>query len=252
MLLKERLSQTNDKLSSHIVTIPSAAMTQAMAAAGADSLIIDLEHGAIDYADLQAMIAATKGFNCAPLVRIAQNENWQVKRALDLGAEGIVFPLIYTAEDALKAVKSLRYPPNGTRGFGPFIAHSHEGIEIIDYAAKIDGTRFCCLLIETAEAVDNIDAICAVEGIDLIIPAQFDLSTSLGIPGQFDNPKFIEAVAKVEAAVNAAGIPLGGVCLSEEQANIIFSKGYRVATSFDVFMLKSKVAEIQSWCNAGA
>ena len=171
-----------------------------------------------------------------------------MKRVLDLGAEGIVFPLVETAEDVERAVASLRYPPNGNRGFGPFIAHSHEVVPLPEYAAKIDGTRTCCILAETVEAVENIEEICAVPGIDIIVPAQFDLSTSLGIPGDFGNPIFQNAVAKIESAATKAGIPLGGVAMNGEQAAALFSKGYRLLCGFDVLMLKAKAAEVTSWC----
>ena len=105
---KSKLGESDARLTAHLCTIPSATVTQAMAAAGADAVIIDLEHGAVDYASAHAMIAALAGTDCAPLVRIASNEEWQVKRVLDLGAEGICFPLIRDAGDAERAVASLR------------------------------------------------------------------------------------------------------------------------------------------------
>ena len=244
---KAKLQDPDRKLTQHICTIPSATVTQALAAAGSDSVIIDLEHGAIDYASAHAMIAATAGTQCAPLVRVAENDAAQVKRVLDLGAEGIVFPLVRTADDARAAVASLRYPPHGVRGFGPFIAHSRWGVPMGDYLAAVDGHLVCNLLIETAEAVENIAEICAVPGIDLITPAQFDLSTALGISGQFDHPDFIAAVSKIEAAANAAAIPLAGVGLTQAQAKAAFAKGYRVIAGFDILWLKAKAAEAQSW-----
>lgn len=90
--LKKKLRDANHRLTSHVCTIPSATVTQAMAASGADAVIIDLEHGAVDYASAHAMIAATAGSACAPLVRVTVNDPSHVKRALDLGAEGIMFP----------------------------------------------------------------------------------------------------------------------------------------------------------------
>ncbi len=244
---KHRLNETDDLLTAHICTIPSATVTQAIAAAGADAVIIDLEHGAVDYASAHAMIAATQGTKCAPLVRVAENDPVQVKRVLDLGAQGICFPMINTAADARKAVASLYYPPKGNRGFGPFIAHSGAGVSLLDYKDAVDGTLACMLLVETAEAINNIDEIAAVPGIDLLVPAQFDLSTDLGISGQFDHPDFIAAIAKVEAAAKANNIPLGNVALGQPQAKGLFARGYRVIAGFDILWLKAKAAETQSW-----
>jgi 4-hydroxy-2-oxoheptanedioate aldolase len=222
-------------------------VTQALAAAGADAVIIDFEHGALDYASGHALIAATAGTDCAPLVRVAENVPAKVKRVLDLGAEGVVFPLIRTAEDAERAVASLHYPPNGMRGFGPFMAHARWGTPLLEYREAVDDKIVCCLLIETRDAVDNIEAICAVPGIDLIVPATFDLSTDLGVSGQFDHPDLQAALATVEAAAKAAGIPLGAVGLSEAQAKGLFERGYRVICGFDLLWLQAKAAEAQSW-----
>lgn len=116
MTLKARLRDTQDRLTMQLCTIPSAVVTQALAAAGSDCLVVDLEHGAVDYASAHAMIAATAGTACAPMIRVTASEPTLVKRALDLGAEGIMFPLIASAKDARAAVASLRYPPAGTRG----------------------------------------------------------------------------------------------------------------------------------------
>lgn len=247
MRFKDKLTQTDDRLTAHVVNIPSATVTQALAAAGADAVIIDFEHGALDYASGHAMIAATAGTQCAPLVRVAENDAAQVKRVLDLGAEGVVFPLIRTVEDATRAVASLHYPPNGNRGFGPFMAHARWGTPLLEYREAVDDKIVCCLLIETRDAVENIDAICKVPGIDLIIPATFDLSTDLGVSGQFDHPDLQAALARVETAAKAANIPLGAVGLAEEQAKAFFAKGYRVICGFDLLWLHAKATEAQSW-----
>lgn len=249
---KERLTQTQGRLTAHVCTIPSALVPQAIAASGSDAVIIDMEHGAIDFASAHAMITATQGFACAPWVHVQENDAVQVKRVLDLGAEGIVFPLIRTPEDAAKAVASMRYPPNGTRGFGPFIAHSRWGTGLMDYREKVENRLVCCLLVETRDAVENIDEICAVPGIDLMIPAQFDLSTDLGVSGQFDHPDFVAALAKIEHAAASAKIPLGNVGLSEPQAQALFARGYRVIAGFDLLWLKAAAAETQRWTTANS
>jgi len=245
---KQRLRDTRARLTAHLCTIPSAVVTQAMAAGGADAVIVDLEHGAIGYADAQAMIAATAGTRCAPLVRVAGLDDTLAKRALDIGAEGLVFPLIGTAEEAARAVASMRYPPEGTRSFGPFIAQSRYDTDMVSYAAGFADRAVCCLLAETVEAVENIEAICQVPGIDLIVPAPFDLSTALGMPGQFEHPDFVAALTRIERAVLAAGIPMGGVGLSEAQATAQFDRGYRLIVGFDVLWIRAKTAEAAAWC----
>jgi len=244
---KHRLHNTQKPMSMHVCTIPSAVVTQALAAAGADAVIIDMEHGAIDHGSAHAMIAATQGTACAPFVRLAEIDAAQVKRALDLGAEGIVFPLIRSAEDARRAMAAMRYPPDGNRGFGPFIAQSRWATTLPGYAAAMQDNLVCCLLVETRDAIENIDAICAVEGIDLLVPAVFDLSTDLGLMGQMDHPDLLSAMAKVEAAAKSAGIPLGNAALTKQQAEALIARGYRVIAGFDVLWLREKTAEAQGW-----
>lgn len=246
--LKHKLHQGDDRLSMHICTIPSPAITQTFAAAGSDAVIIDLEHGAIDYASAHGMIAATAGTDCAPIVRIARNQDDHVKRVLDLGAEGICFPLIRSVDDARWAVSSLRYPPNGNRTFGPFLAQSRWHTDMLTYAAEFEKRAICILLAETIEAVENIEDICAVDGIDMIVPATFDLSTAFGKPGQFDDPDFKAALARIEAAALAANIPLGGVALEQANAQALFARGYRAICGFDALWLRAVGAQSLAWC----
>jgi len=245
--LKNKLRTSGATLTGVVCTIPSATVTQAIAATGVDMVIVDLEHGAVDYGSAHAMIAATAGTECAPLVRVMENDAAQVKRALDLGAEGIVFPLIRDADDTRRAVQSLRYPPRGSRGFGPFIAQSRWQSTMPSYQHDIEDHLVCCLLIETTEAVDNIDEICAIEGVDFMVLAAFDLSTALGISGQFDHPDFRVAAGRIESAAKAAGIPLAGIALTQDQANALLAAGYRIVAGFDVLWLRQSAAALQNW-----
>lgn len=245
--LKYRLAHTEDRVALHIATIPSPVVTQAMAAAGADGIIIDLEHGAVDYGTAQAMIAATAGTRCSPLVRIAKNDPAQVKRALDLGAEGICFPLIRTAQDAKDAVAAMRYPPRGVRGFGPFIAQSYWRSDLTTFRKDTEDSLVTMLLIETRDAVENIEEICAVEGIDILVTAMFDLTTDLGHMGQFDHPEVQEAVQRIEKAAQDAGIPIGSNALDAAMAKRLFARGYRAIAGFDILWIRAKTAEFKDW-----
>lgn len=247
MFFKQRL-RGNELLRGVANVIPSSVATQAIASAGADFVMIDREHGPIGRELLHAMVAATAGTDCAALVRVPAIDEAEVKVALDAGAEGIVYPLIRTAADAERCVSYLNYPPSGVRGFGPFVAHSRYRTSLADYAQDVGPHMTCALLIETVEAIESIAEIMRVPGLDLIVPAQFDLSVALGVPGRFDTSEYMEAVSKVERAALQQGIPLGAIALTREQTAPLIAKGYRVLLhGFDVLMLKGQVAAFQSW-----
>ena len=195
------------------------------------------------------MNATTSSTGCGAFICIAEIDAAHVKRVLDLGAEGIVFPLVRDADDVRLAVSTMRYPPKGIRGFGPFLAQSRWNTNLMDYRTKMEDRLICCLLVETKEAVANIEEICAVEGVDFIVAAPFDLSTDLGIPGQFDHPDYTSALEKIERACEEANIPIGGVALSKEQADGLFARGYRIIAGFDAIWLRNMAAETQSWAD---
>jgi 4-hydroxy-2-oxoheptanedioate aldolase len=245
--LKEKLTSSDAVLSTQVCVIPSAVVSQAIAATGIDCIVIDQEHGPIDYEALHAMIASTQGTSCAALVRVPEVSESYVKRALDAGAEGICFPMIRTASDAERCVSSMRYAPSGKRGWGPFVAHSRWRVPLFDYVQFSGQAMVCMLLIETPDAVENIDAICAVDGVDCLILAPFDLSTELGISGQLGHPKMVAAAMRVERAAMKAGIPLGGVAATKEAAQELIRRKYRMVCGFDLLLLKSAVIQSRGW-----
>jgi 4-hydroxy-2-oxoheptanedioate aldolase len=242
--LKERIRAGHVVLGAIAVT-PSVPVAQVLARAGLDWLFIDLEHGPIDLPTAQAMVAATQGTSTVPLVRVAKIDPVLAKPALDIGAFGIVFPMARTAEDARLALASVRYPPEGVRGVGPSLAAARWGMSIPDYLRQANEHMLTVLLIEQREAVDNIDAILAVPGIDVAFIAPFDLSASLGHPGQLDHPEVQAAIARVEAAVTGSGVALGGIGLNVERTNALIRKGYRVIVlASDVGLLQGAVGEM--------
>lgn len=252
MELKEKLADRTRLLSAEFCIIPSPTLAQAVASTGVDIVIIDREHAATNNETLHAMIAATQGFPCAPMVRVVDHNPANVKIALDMGAEGILFPLVKTVADAEACVASLRYPPRGNRGWGPFVAHSRWDVAPFEYLPKFGDKTVCCLLIETAEAVECVEEIFAVDGVDMAILAPFDLSTSLGVSGQFDHPDFLAAVEKIEEAARQADIPLGGGALadSEESIGRLRERGYRIFADFDVLQLKRVVQKLVGYVKA--
>jgi 4-hydroxy-2-oxoheptanedioate aldolase len=247
--IKERLKEPSKELLAGVISvIPSAVVTQALAAAGADVLMIDQEHGPIGPETLHAMIASTAGTPCSPWVRVSHADEGLVKTALDAGAEGIVFPMVNTAESAAECVAMTRYPPQGRRGWGPVIAHSRWGVELFDYLPQRGDETVCTLLIETRNAVDNIEEICKVDGIDCLTIARFDLSTDLSVSGQFDAPEVIEAVSHAERVIREAGIPLASAAFTKPQTQALLQKGYRLVwQQFDLLILKDFVRQTVEW-----
>ena len=251
--MKAKLRSETGPLSGFVNVIPSAVATQAIAAAGADWILVDQEHGMIGPESMHAMIAATAGTKCSPLVRVGKRDEALVKTALDAGAEGLMFPLVRTAQEAAECVALTRYPPAGRRGWGPFVAHSRWQVELGDYLAERGGETAVILLIETRDAVRNIEEIARVDGVDGMFIAQFDLSNDLGVPGQFDSPEFIAAFDEAERAILEAGIPVGAVAFTREQTHRILARGHRLlGHNFDVLMLKDVVRESMGWVRDAA
>jgi len=217
-----------------IATIPSIQTVQIMARSGLDWIIVDLEHGPIDLGSAHAMITATAGTQCVPLVRIAANEPWLAKAPMDIGALGINFPMICSRADAEKAVRSVRYPPRGDRLWGPFHAPFRWGVSMPEYMASADQDMICMVTIEHIEAVERIDEIMAVPGIDLAVIGPGDLATSIDKRGRIDDPEVQALMTRAEAGIMRSGIPIGGVARTAEQANQMIDRGYlALALGFD-------------------
>ncbi|HZV04730.1 MAG TPA: aldolase/citrate lyase family protein [Gemmataceae bacterium] len=168
------------------------------AAAGAEFAVYDMEHTGWGLETIKMLAVTSRAASLVPLVRVPIVNYHYIAHALDLGAMGLVLPLVGTAEHARHAVECAMYPPRGRRGCA--FALTHDDYQGGDLTVKMRHTNDNVLLIaqiETAEGLANVDAIAAVEGIDALWIGQFDLTTSLGIPGQFDHPLFVEGTRKI-------------------------------------------------------
>ena len=243
MFLKERLALEGDVLNGVMGTIPSAVAAQAVAAAGADFLLVDREHAPIGREALHAMIAATAGTGCGPLVRVPAIDEAEVKLALDAGAEGISFPMVRSAADVERCVALLRYPPDGARGWGPFVAHSRYGTSAAEYARAVGPHISCWAQIETLEAVQDIEAIVRVPGLDVVVLAPFDLSIGARRRGTLRRAALRRGGGGRRARRGRAGVPICGVALDAARAADLAGRGYRaLLRGIDVFMLADAVA----------
>jgi 4-hydroxy-2-oxoheptanedioate aldolase len=190
------------------LAIPDAFAAETMAHQGWDTLTIDLQHGVIDYAAMVAMLQAISTTPTVPIVRVPWLEPGIVMKALDAGAYGLICPMVNTREDAQKFVAWTTYAPKGTRSFGPVRALLYGGP---DYAAQANDTIVRFAMIETAQALDNLDAILSVEGLDAIYIGPSDLSLALGCKPQFDDvePKVAQAIEHIVQRAQAHGVQAG-------------------------------------------
>jgi 4-hydroxy-2-oxoheptanedioate aldolase len=212
----------------YLVTMPSVQPVQALARTGVDWLMLDMEHAPTSIESIAAMVAATAGTPATPLVRVPGVRPELVKPVLDCGALGIVFPQIATRAEAEATVQAVRYAPAGRRGYGPTYAALRWGMSNLDYLKAANDAVLDVVLIESLAAVEALDDILAVEGLDVVAVARGDLSENLGVAGQLDHPRLREVVARAEASILARGrVALGGIAFSADEARAMIDRGYR-------------------------
>jgi 4-hydroxy-2-oxoheptanedioate aldolase len=208
------------------ITIPSVESAAQMANAGFDFLWIEMEHSAITLETARNMILATRGLKAVPFIRIPANELWLAKRALDIGALGVIFPFTTNARLARQAVAACRYPTAGRRGYGPGLATFRWPAPEEGYRQFADRNVAVIVIVEEAEAVGNIEEIAAVEGIDAIFIGTSDLSYSLGHGGDFDHPVVQQAIDKIAEAAKRHRVPVGLPGRSPEQMKAYRDRGF--------------------------
>jgi 4-hydroxy-2-oxoheptanedioate aldolase len=211
------------------LSIPNSFSAETMAHQGWDTLTIDMQHGMIDYAAMVPMLQAISTTATVPVVRVPWLEPGILMKALDAGAYGVICPMINTREDAQKLVAYTHYAPRGTRSYGPVRATLYAGA---DYAQHANDTIVRFAMIETAQALDNLDDILSVEGLDAIYIGPSDLSLALGCKPAFDDlePKAAEAVEHILARAKAHGVVAGIHNGTPESALKRIAKGFQFVT----------------------
>jgi 4-hydroxy-2-oxoheptanedioate aldolase len=249
--LKARLAEDKPGIGM-LVSMPSVTTAQILAAAGFDWLFFDMEHGPIDLASVHAMVTATQGTRATPIVRVPWNLPWLVKPVLDAGAMGIVFPMIHNRAEAEAAAKSVRYPPRGNRGFGPFYGPARFGRSRDEYVDLADEQILCMLLIEHREAIDNIREIVNVPGVDACHIAPNDLAMSYGYRDGPDHQEVQDAIGRAEEVILAGPTYLGGLALDNATANQMIGRGYRIILAgSDTLLLERGSADILGGIDRG-
>lgn len=219
-----------------LVTMSSPEVAEMLSLIGFDWLWIDMEHAPLSLDQVRALLQASAE-RSSSLVRIPVNDEVWIKRVLDLGAEGIIVPQVKSAQEADKAIKAAKYPPQGTRSVGIARAHAY-GINFDSYVRQCNDDVAVLLQIEHTDAVQNIDSILQVEGIDGIIIGPYDLSGSFGKLGQLQDKQIQDAIETVKQACQKAGLPCGIFALQAETAKSYLQQGFRlVAVGIDAYYL---------------
>ncbi len=232
------------------LAIPSSFSAETMAHAGWDSLTIDMQHGVIDYQSLVSLLTAISTTDVTPLVRVPWLDPGIIMKSLDAGAMGIICPMINNAQDARRFACAVRYPPRGNRSFGPIRAQLCYGA---DYATKANDQIVALAMIETAEAISNLDEILATPGIDGVYIGPADLSMSFGRRPKFDQDDrlVVEAINTVLRKANEHRVVPCIHNATPEYALRMIDKGFRLVTvSSDARLIASGAKAITDFMHA--
>lgn len=206
--LKQRLLN-GETLNGCWLNLGSAVTAEIVGLSGFDWVLIDLEHGAGSESTTLSQIQALEHTNAGVIVRAESTEPQRIHRVLDMGAEGVMCPKVRNAEEALKVVKGLHYPPFGNRGVAKMVRATQFAQNFNDYYQKSRDQILGVVQIETIEVLSHLDEVAAIDGVDVLFIGPADLSMELGIFGQFDHPTFVEALNKIVAAAKKANKAVG-------------------------------------------
>ena len=240
MTLKYKLKNKKTSLGCWL-TISHPLIPEILAPAGFDWLCIDIEHTAIDLNELPPLIISIENQKMTPLVRVGENNPNLIKRVMDIGAQGVIVPNINSAEEAIQAVKSVKYPPKGFRGVGLYRAQGY-GRDFNKYLRWLEKESIVIIQIENIKAVENIDEIFSVRGIDAFLIGPYDLSGSINKPGNFEDDEFKKIVSIILKSAKKHNIPAGFHSVSSNPKEAIknLNKGYKfLAFSLDSILLQN-------------
>jgi len=221
-----------DTLIGTLITIPAPEVAEIMVEIGFDWLFIDTEHGSFDAQSAQGILQAVD-HRCPCVIRVPTNDEVWIKKALDIGAAGIIAPGVNSAEEAERIVRMCKYPPRGLRGVGIGRAHGY-GLKFKEYVANANDDIAVILQAENTNAVENIAEIVQVPDVDAVLIGPYDLSASMGKMGRINDDEVQAAIASVTECCRDAGIPLGIFADSAESAAPFIAQGYTlIAISTD-------------------
>jgi 2-dehydro-3-deoxyglucarate aldolase/4-hydroxy-2-oxoheptanedioate aldolase len=236
---RQRLRQGELLLGQMVLELFTPGIGQMLASCGLDFVIFDMEHGRCDISLLAEMVAGCRGSNIFPIARVPDVNYAPLSRPLDLGARGVMVPRVETRMQAEDIVSQLRYAPLGRRGVALGIAHDLYRAGDADFFARTNEETCVILLLETEKAFENLEAIISVPGVDVAWVGHYDLTVSMGIPAQFEHPRFLAAMQELVTVCGRHGVAPGFLPSTPELAMHWISKGFRalsLGSDIGVFM----------------
>ena len=251
--LKAMAGTKAPKFGHFIVEFATPGIGHITKSAGCDFVLFDLEHSGFGFETVKSAMRYFEAAQMPAIVRAPSKEYHHIARACDMGAEGIMLPMVGSAKEARHILDCMKYDPAGKRGVALQVAHDRyrPGAVSDKFKAANERTTLFCQ-IETAEGVKNADEIAATDGVDVLWVGHFDLSVSLGVPGQFDHPKFLKAIDKVVEATVKHKKALGRLVPTVEAGIALNAQGFDfICYSGDVWVLHNALAEAVSQLRAG-
>jgi 2-keto-3-deoxy-L-rhamnonate aldolase RhmA len=237
--------RAGEKLLGTMLTLPTPAVAEIVGAAGFDWLFLDAEHGALETRELGAILQAVD-HRVPCIVRVAAAAEVPIKKALDLGAAGVIVPQVQSAAQAADVVRFARYSPQGGRGVGLARAHGY-GFAFGDYVSTANDRIALIVQVEHVRAVEDIEAIVRVDGIDAVLLGPYDLSASFGKMGRIDDPEVVAAIERVIEHCRAVGMPIGIFGVSAEAVAPYAARGCTLLVAgVDTLMLGSAARELRA------
>jgi 2-keto-3-deoxy-L-rhamnonate aldolase RhmA len=221
----------------------STGLSRTAASAGAEFIVFDQEHTGWGLDQIRPLLAAARAADILPLVRVRTLDDHAIGSVLALGALGVMVPLIRDAAEARAVVAAAKYPPEGERGFGILYVDEHEG-DVERYMRWANDELMVIAMVETVSAIDDLEAIAATDGIDVLWIGHFDLTASMGIPGRFDDPRYTAALAAVVDACERNGIAAGISTDDADHAVQLARQGFRfIAVGHDIVLLRDALQQ---------
>jgi len=216
--------------------------------AGCEFIIFDMEHGGLSLEQFKVLATISNSNNIYPLIRIPEVSYNYVARALDLGAAGIMSPMVNSAEDAIKIVESSKYPPRGIRGAGFGFAHdSYNNQNPLSYIKKANDELINIIQIETKLGLENVEAISSIDGVDCLWVGHFDLTNFLGIPGDFSSSIYLDAIKRIVEAGKKNNKSLGIMINNKDELEMYTTLGFNmIAVGTEMNILTRSISEIIS------